>query len=389
LLVLSAVAFGTGVVPAKGQDVRAVDVDGRQVRVQTAGIEQSDGTSPTIVFEAGFMYDGLSAWTSVLSDVAEFAPVVAYDRAGIGGSAPDGVEPTPRHVAENLHRLLAALDAEPPYVLVGHSLGGPFIRMFTELYPDEVRGLVYIDPTPTTSEAERRVLERAMGLSEATRPAIEALQRDQLPGMPSASVRAEAEIVIAERVAHWPDFQGLGPMPDVPVAILMAGRYEPRPDDGLERDCEPRQCHAQVLEVMREWLARRASEVSRGMLTVVMDAGHFIQNDDPELVVWTIHRIWSSEPARAELRLSVDLLAQYVGVYRLNDSYELAVTLESDQLFAQITGQGALPIFAESDNEFYYRVVDADLRFERGANGSLSAAVITQSGRETTWERVR
>jgi hypothetical protein len=125
------------------------------------------------------------------------------------------------------------------------------------------------------------------------------------------------------------------------------------------------------------------------MLTVVMDAGHFIQNDDPELVVWTIHRIWSSEPARAELRLSVDLLAQYVGVYRLNDSYELAVTLESDQLFAQITGQGALPIFAESDNEFYYRVVDADLRFERGANGSLSAAVITQSGRETTWERVR
>lgn len=68
-----------------------------------------------------------------------------------------------------------------------------------------------------------------------------------------------------------------------------------------------------VLEVRQAWLARRASEVSRGILTLVMDEGHFIQNDDPELVVWTVRRIASSEPARLELRLAPDLPAQYAG----------------------------------------------------------------------------
>ena len=334
------------------------------------------------------MYDGLSAWTSILHEVAEFAPVLAYDRAGIGGSEPDGVVPTPQHVARNLRRLLGALDAEPPYVLVGHSLGGPFVRMFTELYPAEVRGIVYIDPMYTTSEEERGELESAMGLSAATRPAIEALVREQLPGMPSASIRAEAGMILEGRMSHWPDFQSLGPMPDVPVAVLIAGRYELRPDDGLERDCEPRECHARVLAFTREWWADRVAEVSRGMLTVVTDSGHFIQNEDPDLVVWTIRRIWSSRPPRTELGLDEELLREYVGVYRLNDDFDLEVTLEYGQLFAQFTGQGARPIFAESATEFYYRITDAVLRFERGVDGGVSAVVLNAE-QETRWERVR
>jgi pimeloyl-ACP methyl ester carboxylesterase len=381
----------TGAAPGLGnaQEVRMVDVDGRMVRVQTAGLEQASPTNPIVVFEAGFMVDGLSAWTSILSDVAGFAPVVAYDRAGVGGSEPDGIDPTAGHVARNLHRLLAALGAEPPYVLVGHSLGGPFIRMFAHLFPDEVAGLVFIDPTPTTSEEERRERERAMGLSEASRSAIADISREQLARMPSASIRAETEMIIDSRLNHWPEFQELNPMPNVPVAILMAGRYEPRLDDGIERDCEPRQCHAQVLRVTREWQARQISGVSRAWLTVAMDAGHFIQNDDPELTVWTIRRIWSSEPARTELRLDQDLLDQYTGVYQLRADYTLTVTREHEQLFVQVTGQRALPIFAETESDFYFRVVEWLLRFERDVDGSVSAIVLTVDGSELRWERVR
>ena len=84
-----------------------------------------------------------------------------------------------------------------------------------------------------------------------------------------------------------------------------------------------------------------------------------------------------------------NLLAQYVGVYRLSDDYDLVVTLEHDQLFAQITGQGALPIFAETPTEFYYRVVNASLRFERGEDRAVSAVVLAQAGRETRWARER
>ena len=120
--------------PAQAQNARMVDVDGHQMRVRTAGIENAGPAAPVVVFEAGGT-QGLTTWRSVFQDVAEFAAVVAYDRAGTHGSESDGELPTPRHVAENLHTLLEQVGAEPPYVLVGHSLGGLYIRMFTGMYP--------------------------------------------------------------------------------------------------------------------------------------------------------------------------------------------------------------------------------------------------------------
>lgn len=387
--VLAVVMEGALFVSAGAQETRLVEVDGRDVRVRTAGLDRRGDGTPVMVFEAGFMNDGLSAWTSILSEVAEFAPVVAYDRAGIGGSEPDGQVPTAGHVAENLHRLLSVLGADPPYVLVGHSLGGPFIRMFVELYPDEVSGLVFIDPTPTTSEQDRRDTEAATGLTASSRSVIADMQRAQLPGMPSASVRAEAEMLINARINHFPEFQGLGALPDVPTAILMSARYEPRPDDGLERACEPRQCHDQEVAIRREWLARQLTGVRQGWLTVVTDSGHFIQNDDSELVVWTIRRVWSREPLRAELQLDPTVLDQLVGSYRRNSDTSLIVTREGDQLFAQITGQAPLPIFAETESQFYYRAVAATLAFERSPGGSVAAVILAQGARESRWERVQ
>jgi pimeloyl-ACP methyl ester carboxylesterase len=132
-------------------DERMVEVDGHHMRVQTSGLMTRETGTPVVVFEAGFMRDGISAWGSIVRGVAEFAPFVAYDRAGIGRSEPDGERPTPQHIAENLHALLGVLGVELPYVLVGHSLGGPLIRMYTALYPDEVAGLLDIDPAPTYS----------------------------------------------------------------------------------------------------------------------------------------------------------------------------------------------------------------------------------------------
>jgi hypothetical protein len=196
-------------------------------------------------------------------------------------------------------------------------------------------------------------------------------------------------MLIAERLNNWPDFQELGPLPNVPTAILMAGRYEPRPDDGLPRTCEPRQCYEQELAVRREWLVRQLDGVGRAWLTVAMDAGHFIQNDDPELVVSTIRRVWSSEPPRAELRLSADALERFVGVYRRDERLSLTITREYDQLFAQVTGQGVSAIFAETDTRFYYRYVAATLTFERDPDGSIMAVVLRQGNRQTRWERVR
>jgi pimeloyl-ACP methyl ester carboxylesterase len=108
---------------------------------------------------------GLNAWSPVLQDVSEFATVVAYDCAGIGGSEADGHAPTPTHVARKLRALLTGIGMSPPYVLVGHSWGGLLIRMFAAMYPGEVAGLVYVDPTDPRSLEQNLAYLQASGYS--------------------------------------------------------------------------------------------------------------------------------------------------------------------------------------------------------------------------------
>src|SRR5215831_5828939 len=77
----------------------------------------------------------------VMPEIAKFARVVAYDRAGLGGSE---LGPEPRsykQIADELHTMLQRGGFSPPYVLVGHSMGGAHIRAFAHFYKDEVAGL--------------------------------------------------------------------------------------------------------------------------------------------------------------------------------------------------------------------------------------------------------
>ena len=100
--------------------VRMIELDGRAVRVQAIGLQDRRPGEPVIVFEAGAS-NALEIWGGILPRVASMAPVVAYDRAGLGRSEWDGTNPTPRHVADRLRRVLQQIGAGPPYVLVGFS----------------------------------------------------------------------------------------------------------------------------------------------------------------------------------------------------------------------------------------------------------------------------
>ena len=103
--------------------VQMIELDGRAVRVQAIGLQNRSPGAPVIVFEAGAS-NSLEIWGGILPRVAPMAPVVAYDRAGLGRSEWDGMTPTPRHVADRLRRVLQQIGAGPPYVLVGFSWGG-------------------------------------------------------------------------------------------------------------------------------------------------------------------------------------------------------------------------------------------------------------------------
>ena len=116
-----------------------VAVNGRQVHVVLAG-----RGAPTVIFEAGFV-NNLGSWSKVQPQIATSRTTLSYDRAGIGHSEESPSPRTGEQITQDLHALLVRLGLRPPYVLVGHSAGGLYIRSFARRYPKEIVGMVFVD----------------------------------------------------------------------------------------------------------------------------------------------------------------------------------------------------------------------------------------------------
>jgi pimeloyl-ACP methyl ester carboxylesterase len=128
--------------PAYEQASQLVPVEGtRRLNLYCIG----HGT-PTVVFDSG-LGDGTKAWGLVQPVIARRTRACSYDRAGLGFSDPAQRPGTSANAVDDLHRLLAAARIEPPYVLVGHSLGGMNMKLYAETYPAEVAGMVLVDPS--------------------------------------------------------------------------------------------------------------------------------------------------------------------------------------------------------------------------------------------------
>jgi pimeloyl-ACP methyl ester carboxylesterase len=137
----TALSIVTIVLAAEHQTFIWVDAGGPKLRMQIAG-----NGSPTVVFDTGGG-GSLEGWGRVPSEVSKFAKAVSYDRAGNGLSDKSATPRDARHIATELHTALRNAKLEPPYILVGHSAGGPYVRVFAGMYPDEVAGMVLVDPT--------------------------------------------------------------------------------------------------------------------------------------------------------------------------------------------------------------------------------------------------
>jgi triacylglycerol esterase/lipase EstA (alpha/beta hydrolase family) len=111
-----------------------VDVGGRKMHIDCAG-----QGSPTVVLDSG-LGDTYTSWRKVQPQIAKFIRVCSYDRAGLGYSESSSAPRTSKVIAGELHELLSAAKVAPPYVLVGHSMGGYDVRLFASLYPNEVVG---------------------------------------------------------------------------------------------------------------------------------------------------------------------------------------------------------------------------------------------------------
>jgi pimeloyl-ACP methyl ester carboxylesterase len=267
---------------------RFITIESSRIWVNTIGLDDRQVGQPVVVFESG-LGTSMGHWDRILDGVSRLAPLVTYDRPGIGASEADKEMPTIKNVADKLVHILQHLDIAPPYVLVGHSLGGVYVRGFAVYYPEMLAGLVIIDPADfTENKRNRRAYYEEMGFSEERIVEImQTLYYSPLDDNASESIREEKQVLADLREDEFSEIKSV-PLPKtLPVHIILGGRFDmPERMRSSEFD-EEALFRIKMKHRTARWI-NVIQSVDKGMFLYSGDAGHFVQYDDPDLVVASI-----------------------------------------------------------------------------------------------------
>jgi pimeloyl-ACP methyl ester carboxylesterase len=252
----------TGAVQAA--DGGRVDVGGYKVFTAVNGTG-----NPAVVFVSGLGED-LATWDKVVPEVAKFTRTFAYDRAGLGKSdAAPGGKSMDQMVSE-LHAALENSGVRPPYVLVGHSLGGAIVEVYAHRHADEIAGLVLVDPE------DGRLLERLHARLNKTDWDARQQMLDKM--MTAASPAQKAELEASNESGKL--VEAALPLPAVPTVLLTGTLKDPGfPGNPLEQDLK--------MELHKELLA----QTPRARQVLAPNSRHYIQEDAPELVIKAIRDV--------------------------------------------------------------------------------------------------
>lgn len=287
--------------PAPG---RYVEANGQKLHIV------ENGSGPAIVFEAGIASSCL-AWATIEKNLAKEFRVVTYDRAGFGWSERAKRPRTLENIVKELHGLLEASGVQRPCLLVGHSYGGLIVRNYATRFPEEVSGLLLIDPVearewmPMTASQTAR-LQRGVMLSRRGAMlarfgvvrfclALALAGSRRLPRLIarwSAGRGASTTDRLAGEVKklppatwpmirmHWSDERCFATMAD--YLELLPANVRAAEEDGW-----PLEIPAVVLTVERAQHHLPAGVIHR----IAYGSGHWIQLDQPELVIAAIREL--------------------------------------------------------------------------------------------------
>ncbi len=240
-------------IPGLAGQGRAVDVGGRSIYLDCRGVG-----SPTIVLEAG-MGDGVAGWAPVHDGMAAVTRTCAYDRPGRGSSDPRGRH-TVADAADDLRGLLRIAGESPPFVVVGHSLGEVYARVFAARHAADVAGLVLVDGFSVDLQEDR------------IHPLLGPLRAEY-----EAQTQSLRDLVASVEDLDWPTSEAQLRAADVSgvrIVVLRAPRAEPRLD-GPTNDL--------IATAWQEGYESLAP--GRVRYEITWGAGHIIQADRPDAVI--------------------------------------------------------------------------------------------------------
>jgi pimeloyl-ACP methyl ester carboxylesterase len=293
--------------PAPGE---LVDVGGYGLHLYCTG----KPGAPVVVMDSGLGGTVLD-WQLVQPEVATFARVCTYDRAGMGWSEAGSQPRTGRQISKELHTLLGNAGVRGPYVLVGHSFGGTNMQVYASQYPDEVAGMVLVDSALEDEEAV--TLTRSLQPSPLLLKSLATIGLMRLPytlgaetpGLTSRELEDEQAAIsshrkhifaiadetssleesFAENRAHP---MSLGKKP---LMVLTAGSVQTQ-GTGLS----PEQAD-QLDKLHSESQASLTRRSENARQIIAKDSGHYIQVDQPALVIDAVRQV--VEAARDGARL--------------------------------------------------------------------------------------
>ncbi|MBB5076347.1 alpha/beta fold hydrolase [Nonomuraea endophytica] len=265
-----------------GMNVDGSDIGGRASRTVLVDIDerklcaQVRGRSTTLVLDCGGAGQGVGgAWgTELEAKLAELTTLVTYDRAGAGRS--DG--PQARTVADmtdDLHRLLRSLGLPLPAVFAGWSYGGLVIQLYALRYPDDIAGLVFVDPTVSQTPPGSALVRTTSFTLASKLLRLRAL----VPSKTSRSIRELAGTLAAmpHHMREVADALDQRTLPPVPIRVITAGK-------------RPRMPQTQLAHLNANH-HRLATQSPQGRLIIAERATHQIPHDQPEIIIQTVEDV--------------------------------------------------------------------------------------------------
>jgi pimeloyl-ACP methyl ester carboxylesterase len=216
---------------------------------------------PTVVFINGGGPATMDSWAKVYPDAAKISSVFAYNRFGDGRSDQVSEPQTGEKVVGSLRRLLQKEGQKPPYILVGHSLGGLYANLFARRYPREVAGVVLVD---SSHPDQGEMMRSQRGMLGAVNHVFQWLYRKHNPTKAS-------EIDVFDETAS--QVREAGAFPDVPVIVISAGK---RPSLLVG---------AETLALIERHQNELAQLSPKGRRVVAEQSGHYVQDSEPGIVV--------------------------------------------------------------------------------------------------------